>query len=459
MVLRDLTMRGGLPTISQLNLVGSAIVYPIGGDLHRFLADRYGAWRLNLMYETAWKYDSFDEALQAVYGSPVERMTEEWHYALRQRFFPTVAALRPLGLGARAIAAGALKAVPLNLRNRRPEVAFMSPRSGYTNIYRKPLDGVSNDEVMVAGERSPEFESLHPFSSRLDSRDGIVLFSTKHGDRDAVVLWDVDSNRVVGRYQFDSLVGIISPAWSPAGDRIAFSALTLGGISDLYLLELRTGELVRVTDDPYEDLDPAWLPDGASLVFSSDRGVGGDEGARNLYQVRLASGAIRPITSGRWLDEAPRWDSEAGRIIFSSDRAGTFDIYTVDTLGLGRRETRIEGGLFDPAPLPGDRRILASVFSDLSWSAFAVTPDSQARSETFVLHADTTLSGRWAWSELGDGRARTASSRRYRREYSLDVAAGGAGATPGWGATQGAQLVLSDLLGDDRVAMSVSMYG
>ena len=459
MVLRDLTMRGGLPTISQLNMVGSPIVYPIGGDLHRFLAGRYGEWRLNLMYETAWKYDSFDEALLAVYGSPVDRITAEWHYALRQRFFPTVGALRPLGLVAREIAPQALKAVPLNLRNQRSEVAFMSPRSGYTNIYRKSLDGIGGEDVMVAGERSPEFESLHPFSSRLDSREGIMIFSTKHGDRDALVLWDVDSNRVVGRYQFDSLVGIISPAWSPAGDRIAFSALTLGGISDLYLLELRTGELVRVTDDQYEDLDPTWLPDGASLVFSSDRGAGGDEGARNLYRVTLATHGIRALTNGRWLDEAPRWDREAGRIIFSSDRAGTFDIYSVDTLGVGRRETRVEAALFDPAPLPGDRRIIASAFSDLSWSAFAVTPDSLARAETFALSVDTALTGRWAWSELGDGRARSASSRRYKREYSLDVAAGGAGATPGWGATQGAQLVLSDLLGDHAVQMSVSMYG
>ena len=458
MVLRDLTMRGSLPTISQLNLVGSAIVYPIGGDLHRFLAHKYGSWRLNLMYETAWKYDSFDEALLAVYGAPVERLTEEWHYALRQRFFPAISARRPLGLVARSVASQALKAVPLDLRNRRPEVAFMSPRSGYTNIYRKPLDGVGEDEVMVAGERSPEFESLHPFSSRLDSREGIVLFSTKHGDRDALVMWDVDSNRVVGRYQFDSLVGIMSPAWSPGGDRIAFSALTLGGISDLYLLELRSGELVRVTEDPYEDLDPTWLPDGGSLVFSSDRGIGGDEGSRNLYRVMVDSRKIRPLTSGRWLDEAPRWDTEAGRIIFSSDRAGTFDVYSIDTLGVGRRETRVEAAVFDPAPLPGDRRILASVFSDLTWTAYAVTPDSFALTETFAL-GDTTLITRWAWSELRDGRARTASSRRYRREYSLDVAAGGAGASPGWGATQGAQLVVSDLLGDHSVSMSVSMYG
>ncbi len=459
MVLRDLTMRGGLPTVSQLGLVGSAIVYPIGGDLHRFLASRYGEWRLNLMYETAWKYDSFDGALNAVYGVTADRLTEEWHYELRRRYYPTVAALKPLGLTAREVAPQALKAIPLDLRDRRHEVAFLSPRSGYTNIYRKPIDGIAEEKVVVAGERSPEFESLHPFSSRLDSREGVLVFSAKHGDRDALVLWDVDQDRVVGRYQFDSLVGVMSPAWAPSGDRIAFSGLSRGGISDLYLLELRTGALVRVTDDPYEDLDPTWLGDGGSLVFSSDRTAAGADGAVNLYRVSLNTGGIRALTSGAWRDEAPRWDPEAGRIIFSSDRSGSFDVYSTDTLGVGRRETRVEGALFDPSPLPGDNRILASVFSGLTWSAFAVSPDSAARTQTFALRADTTVGTTWAWAELGDPRARTASSRRYRREYSLDVAAGGAGASPGAGASQGAQLVVSDLLGDHLFATSFSMYG
>ncbi len=458
MVLRDLAMRGGLPTITQLNFVRSAIVYPIGGDLHRFLASRYGEWRINLMYETAWKYDSFDEAIHGVYGVSSARLSEEWHYALRQRYFPTVGSLRPLELSGRQIAQQAFKTIPLNLPDERREVAFMSPRSGYTNIYRKPLDGVSDADVMVAGERSPEFESLHPYSSRLDSRDGIIIFSTKHGDRDALVLWDVPKDRVVGRYQFDSLVGIISPVWSPAGDRIAFSALTLGGISDLYLLELRTGDLARVTDDRFEDLDPTWLPDGGALVFASDRSPGGDEGSHNIYHVALASGVVRPLTSGRWIDEGPRWDSESGRIVFTSDRGGSFDLYSVDTLGSGRRETRVEAALFDPSPMPGDRRILVSAFANLTMSAYAVAPDSAARTETFVLAGDSTIT-HWAWAELEDPRASGAPSRRYQREYSLDVAAGGGGASPGWGATQGAQVVVSDLLGDHSVSMSLSMYG
>jgi hypothetical protein len=467
MVMRDLTMRAALPTIGQLNGVGSALVYPIGGDLHRFLAGRYGAWRINLLYETAWKYSSFDGAIAGVYGVSPARLSEEWHYALRQRFYPTVAELRPLALSGRELARQALKPIPLDADLGDTEIAFLSPRSGYTNIYRKSISGLSDEQVVVAGERTPQFESLHPFSSRLDSRDGVVIFSSKYGDRDALVFFDVAEDRVVGRYQFDSLVGVISPAWAPAGDRVAFSGLTLGGISDIWVLELASGRLQRITDDRYQDLDPTWLPSGESLVFASDRTLGGADGALNLYQVRLDDGVLTALTNGRWRDEAPRWDSESGRVVFTSDRGGSFDVYSVDTLGSGRRETRVEGALFDPAPLPGDRRILTSVFTGLSWSAYLVAPDSAARAETFALDLrpialsdPTTDDGvNWVWSELADASARSAPSRRYELEYSLDVAAGGATAAPGLGSAQGAQLVFSDLLGDHAVSMSFSMFG
>ena len=54
MIVRDLTLHGRMPSISQLNLTYSPIVYPLGGELHHFLARKYGSWRVGLLYETLW---------------------------------------------------------------------------------------------------------------------------------------------------------------------------------------------------------------------------------------------------------------------------------------------------------------------------------------------------------------------------------------------------------------------
>ena len=75
MVVRDLAVAGSMPSISQLGLVNSPVVYPLGGELHRFLAGRYGEWRINLLYSSLWKYPSFDEALFGTYGRTAEQLT------------------------------------------------------------------------------------------------------------------------------------------------------------------------------------------------------------------------------------------------------------------------------------------------------------------------------------------------------------------------------------------------
>jgi hypothetical protein len=67
MVLRDMTMSGRLPTFRQLTWVLGGIVYPLGGQIHRWLADTYGDWRVATMYKEQNRHDSFEAAIAAVY--------------------------------------------------------------------------------------------------------------------------------------------------------------------------------------------------------------------------------------------------------------------------------------------------------------------------------------------------------------------------------------------------------
>ena len=457
MIVRALSLGGGMPTIGQLSAATSAIVYPLGGELHRFLGERYGDWRVNLLYSSLAKFGSFDEAVHATYGRSLAELTAEWHYDLRQRFFPAVVGRRPLALAARPVSRLALKPLPVQRDDGGIDVLYLSARSGYTDIYRQPLDGSAEPTVVVRGERTPELESLHAASSRLDVRNDILIFASKYHDRDALVFWDLREEQLVGRYQFDELVSLLSPAWSPDGQRVAFSALTNSGVSDLYVFDIASGTLARATGDPYEDLDPVWLPGGAALVYSSDRAVGGDQGARNLYRLTLADGHIAPLTSGDWVDESPRWDPEQGRVLFASDRDGTFNVYSVDTLGVARRESRLDGGVFDPVPIPGDSRVLVGGFENLSWSVFTLALDSAAHEERFEVAAEDAL-GHWQWSELRDAAVASVEAAPYQRNFSLDIAAGGSDMAPGWGAAQGAQLLFTDMLGDHAVAASIAMY-
>jgi serine/threonine protein kinase len=61
------------------------------------------------------------------------------------------------------------------------------------------------------------------------------------------------------------------PAYSPDGGTIIFSSNRSGNL-DLWSLSTKTGVLKQLTDDPAQDWDPAFTPDGRHILWSSDRG-------------------------------------------------------------------------------------------------------------------------------------------------------------------------------------------
>ena len=461
MVLRDLTLSGRLPALKQLTYVLGGIVYPLGGQIHRWLADKYGDWRVALMYKELNRHESFEAAILAVYGRTLDQLSEEFQLAMRRQYYPSVDSLAPLSILGTKVAELAVKPafVPDTVAGGAGEVAYLSPATGYVTIYRKSLErDAGKPEAVVAGGRSAELESFHPFDSRMDaSRPGFLLFTARYGDRDALVVWDLKRDRLAGRYQFSGLVSLLSPQWMPDRQSIVLSGLSESGVSDLYQVHLPGGRLEPLTHDRYQDLDPSPSADGRRIVFASDRTAGGLEGAANLFFLDLDSTRITQLTAGAWKDEAPSWGTD-GRIYFTSDRDGVLNVFSVDSAGEGRRETSAWSGAFDGVPLPDGAGLLVGGFHDLNWNLYRYPADTAARKERFSLSAPQPPA-RWSWMTPVDSSRDVVVSREpYRKRLTLDFAAGDALVIPGFGGAQGAFFVASDLLGDNLLFGSVSSF-
>jgi len=231
-------------------------------------------------------------------------------------------------------------------------------------------------------------QSRFPLMSPAWSPDGqwlsYVSFESK---RSAVYVQLV---RTGERRQVSARAGINgAPAWSPDGKKLA---LTLGGSNgnpDIYVLDLGTQSLSRVTDDPAVDTEPTWTPDGRSLYFTSDRAGGpqiyrigvnpGDRPKRitfsGNYNARprlspdgtqlamvtlesgnyriavqdLASGTVRVLSHGH-LDESPSFAPNGAMLIYAEREGNLGALATVSIDGLtGLRLKAQQGEVREPA--------------------------------------------------------------------------------------------------------------
>ena len=231
-------------------------------------------------------------------------------------------------------------------------------------------------------------ESRFPLMSPAWSADGqwlaYVSFETKHS---AVYVQLVKSGE---RRQVSARAGVnAAPEWSPDGRKLALTLGGSGGNPDIYVLDLASQDLTRITDDPAIDTEPVWAPDGRSLYFTSDRAgspqiyqIGVSAGARprritfsGTYNARprispdgsqlamvtldngnyriavqdLASGAVRVLSHGH-LDESPSFAPNGATLIYSEREGSHGALATVGTDGLtGLRLKASQGEVRSPA--------------------------------------------------------------------------------------------------------------
>ena len=129
-----------------------------------------------------------------------------------------------------------------------------------------------------------------------------------------------------------------APAWMPDGQRLLFGRLESGsdptiGNPDIFLIAADGTAEQRLTDHPASDVTPRASPDGASVVFTSER-----DGNPELYLLVLATRELRRLTNHPASDRFPAFSPDGHTIVFTSDRAGDDDLYAMDLNGVDVRQ-------------------------------------------------------------------------------------------------------------------------
>ncbi len=286
-----------------------------GQALWSYVADVYGPSVIpNVLYMTRVSRNA-ESGFMYVLGVPLKALIKECfdHYRAR---FAEQERLRTETAG-KELAVRTRKARTYSQFRLSPDgarAAWVSNELGQYKVWLKDL-GTGKVKKIAKGEKkidriidnSYAVLAWHPTGGALTwttERKGELLLNT----------WTTDDRKVTRKPVF-MLDKILSMQYSPDGRNMVFSGVREGR-TDLYLYYVIGNRQEQLTDDQYDDLDPAFADNGRSILFSSNR----------------PDDTLRANTEPAWLPN--------GKDIFRYDLANRGRVLTrlTDTPGVNERQ-------------------------------------------------------------------------------------------------------------------------
>jgi Tol biopolymer transport system component len=508
MFMRDATINGYVTPLSNLS---GYLIYKGGQSVLYYVAQRYGRQKIGEILNKLRGDRETNRAFKSAIGIDLQELSKRWEKYLRKTYWPSLADMQSPEDFAERLTDHVKDHNFINtspaISPRGDQLAFLSDRSDYFDIYlMSTIDG-KIIRKLVSGQKKAKFEELHwerPGISWAPTGDRIT-FAAKAGGQDAIYIVNVETADVVKEYTFD-LDGLFSPSWSPQGDQIAFVG-TKDGHADIYSVTLSDGKLKQYTRDAYSDLDPCWSLDAKSIVFASDRqeDLSVDNSnikmyERNyseldLYELNLAADTLKRLTDTPTQERSPVFAPEGNGLTYVSDENGAYNLFNMNLeTGETKALTNILTGCFLPSWSRAGSRLAFASFYDWGYDIYLfknplAVPEIKLPLTTFVKEgplppleevakqeSDTTGVSKGPLPQYVFGKTPTVTKREevdttnyrmpngnyrvkpYHLKFSPDIVYANAGYSAFFGLQGSGQILVSDVLGNHLIFLATDLY-
>lgn len=236
-----------------------------------------------------------------------------------------------------------------------------------------------------------------PLATPLAITGDFIFESNRDGNRE---IYFLDAREGTVRRLTDDPGVDTQPAWSPNGDRIAFST-GRDGNNEIYLMNSDGSGLVNLTENPASDRYPAWSPDGEWIAFTSDR-----DGNSEIFVMRADGSEVRNVSNNPAEDSQPAWFSTGvfvltqEKIAFASNRDGNLEIYLMNPDGSDQTNiTSNPAADAYPAPSPGGARIAFTSDRDGNQEIYVMSPEGDSPTN---MTNNPAQDWQPTWEPLGD---------------------------------------------------------
>ncbi len=340
MWMRDAVRRKELPQISKLGNSYKYFPYRWGQAVWAYITGRWGDEVIGKMMKSVGRAGDYEIILEGVLGIKLKQLSADWHKSMQDAYNGLIEKTQAPDKFAKAL----FKGVESNPYNIAPsispdgkELVFLSTRDMFSiDLYLADADAGKIRRKIISTAVDPHFESIQFIKSAgsWDATGEKFVFGGVAKGRPVLIILDMKKDKIEREIPFGELAEILSPAWSPDGRYVTFTALT-GGVSDLFIYDLKDNVLKQMTRDVFADLQPVWSPDGKTIAFVTERFSTNldwvDIGNYELALLDVESGRIQKLLgfpNGKNIN--PQWTADSKGLYFLSDQNGKTDLYRID---------------------------------------------------------------------------------------------------------------------------------
>jgi len=179
-------------------------------------------------------------------------------------------------------------------------------------------------------EEAPAVDATEPPPAEpapIPPATGQIIFASNRGGQNELYMSSPDGSQVSALTTNAAIDSSSYPRLSPDGTKIAFSS-TINNNTDIYTLDIASGQVTRITDAQGKDSSPSWSPNGQQIAFESFR-----DGNLEIYMVNADGSNPTRLTNDPAGDSNPVWSPVANEIVFASNRFGNSDLFLLGTNG------------------------------------------------------------------------------------------------------------------------------